>query len=356
MEKLRIMINTPDIDKPGGVANYYKGLKGKFSDEVFYNYIGGSSKKKLSIVFLLIDYLKFALKIIKIRPDIVHLNPSLDKKSIIRDSIFLRIAKLFGRKVLVSWHGWKENTERSIDSGNGKKFKNKFRSADAFTVLCSDFKTKLNQWGIDKPVFMGTTLFDDDLLKDVDISTKKLTASFLFLSRIEKAKGIYQAIKAFSLSQIPGKKLYIAGTGSELEGVKKYVKENNIDGIEFTGYVTGKEKEDLFKKCSVYILLSDSEGMPISMLEAMAFGLAVFTTRVGGIKDFFEDGIMGYTVDPLNSLDTSEKLTELLNDKDKLRNISLYNHKYSTDHFKASKVASKLEEIYLGIKSDTNEV
>lgn len=356
MGKLRIMINTPDIDKPGGVANYYKFLKGKFSDEVFYNYIGGSSKKKLSAAFLLLDYVKFALKIIKIKPDIVHLNPSLDKKSIIRDSIFLRIAKLLGRKVLVSWHGWKENTEQVIDAGKGKKFRGKFGKADAFTVLCSDFKTKLNQWGIEKPIFLETTLFDDHLINGVDISSKELTASFLFLSRIEKAKGIYQAIEAFSLSQIPGKKLYVAGTGSELEQAKKYVKENHIDGIEFTGYVTGKEKSDLFKKCSTYILLSDSEGMPISLLEAMAFGLVVFTTPVGGIKDFFEEGVMGYTVNSNDKINISEKITALYNNKNKLRSISLYNHNYSVEHFKASKVATRIESIYKSIMPDNNEI
>jgi len=156
----KIIINTPDINKPGGVANFYLGLNGKFKDEVIYNYIGGSSKKSFFVFNLIADYFRFMVKIFKLKPSIIHINPSLDRKSLLRDSVFIIIAKLFGKKLLISWHGWQMKTEKSISDKHKRLFRFFFGKADGMTVLSEDFKNALLSWGIKCEIYVETTLFE----------------------------------------------------------------------------------------------------------------------------------------------------------------------------------------------------
>ena len=131
--------------------------------------------------------INFVKKIIRIKPDIVHLNPSLDKKSIIRDSVFIIIARLFSIKILVSWHGWKERMQDKISS-NPRLFRAFYRNANSMTVLSKDFKIKLENWGIKCPVFVTTTLYDEKILENLDTQKKGPAKQILFLSRVEKAE------------------------------------------------------------------------------------------------------------------------------------------------------------------------
>ena len=80
-------------------------------------------------------------------------------------------------------------------------------------------------------------------------------------------------------------------------------------------------------------------------LEAMAFGLPIITTRVGGIPDFFEDGKMGLFLDSREPEHIAEKIRYLLDRPELMQQMSKYNFEYAKEHFYASKVAKRLEAI-----------
>jgi len=345
-KRIDILINTPDMNSTGGVANFFKFLKDRSVYNVRYNYIGGNSKSKIGLLYIFFDYIVFIYNVLILRPEIIHLNPSLDHKSVIRDSIFLLISRIFNRKVIVSWHGWKEKTEKKIEKRYVKYFQFIFNKSGCITVLNSQIRDKLIKWNIKVPIYQITSMYDESLLRGFNILNKRLNKNILFLSRVEKAKGIYSALEAFSKIDDEESTFTIAGTGSELVKVKDYVKSLQIKNVKFVGYVKGEDKREVFEEASVYILLSESEGMPISMLEAMAFGLAVITTPVGGIKDFFENGKMGYVTESFEIENITRQIKDLFDNAEKLRNISSFNHKYASDNFSASKVAGVIDKIY----------
>jgi glycosyltransferase involved in cell wall biosynthesis len=170
----------------------------------------------------------------------------------------------------------------------------------------------------------------------------------LFLSRVERYKGIRETVDAYRLlrSRSDRVRLTIAGVGQDLEGIKRYVREQEIEGVTFTGHLVGESKARAFLRSSVYVLPSHSEGMPISVLEAMAYGVPVVANRTGGLRDFFEHGKMGFLADRPGPELLSDMIGNLLQDRELARRISVYNHQYAKTRFAASTVARRLEQIY----------
>lgn len=345
---MKILINTPSIkESRGGVANHYKGLKNFWKQEVSYNIIGDRNKIP-GIAIFPFDLLKFTAKCLISRPDLIVLNPSLAKNAIKRDVIFNKIAKFLNIKTVLFFHGWDKNTEETINS-NPKPFTKKITSADGFLVLASDFKNKLKEWGISKPIYLTTTKVDDLLLEGFELKNRQNSQEILFLARVEANKGIFLSLDVFKKikEKFPNSSLLVAGNGTALEEAKQKARIENIEGITFTGKISGDRLKKAFASAAIYLLPTfHGEGMPTSILEAMSFGIPIITRPVGGVVDFFEEGKMGFLVESLNAADFYDKAEMLLSDNQLQNDISLFNYDYSKNHFRASKVAFELEKIF----------
>jgi glycosyltransferase involved in cell wall biosynthesis len=352
---MKTLIITPDITKLGGVANYYKAIEEYLVSEDIEYFTAcrrdGESRFK-GALRLLQDYRAWGTALGSKHFDLVHLNPSLGPKALIRDGQFLRIAKKKGKKVVVFFHGWDKHFEKQIRKRWLWLFKKIFFQADAFIVLADEFKTSLIEMGYKGPIHLETTLVRDSMFKYYHKKEKKAPEThkfnMLFLSRIEKAKGIYEAIDAYAIlkERRRGLTFTVAGDGTELENVKKYVSRKRIQGVAFKGFVRGQEKKEVFRSADCYLLPSYSEGMPGSVLEAMAFGLPVITRYVGGLKDFFEEGKMGFVTDRLEPEIFADLIERIVVNPELSKQMSQYNHEYAKKRFMASIVAKRLTAIY----------
>lgn len=342
---MKILVNTPDLVLPGGVANHYKGLKFYWTEDVVYNYFGG--RRGISgRVIVIYDLLKFFLICGFGNYNFVILNPSLGKTALLRDLYFLKIAKIFKKKVIIFFHGWDTNMASEIEN-NSFGFTSSFNKADGFFVLANKFKSDLKLWGITKPVILTSTKVDNSLLENFDINNKVYSRNLLFLARIEEAKGIFIALKMYKIikDKFPDATLTIAGKGSKITEAKKYVDEQGIRSVTFKNYIFGSQLIKVLQESSIYILPTyHHEGMPTSVLEAMAFGLPIITRPVGGMVDFFENEKMGRMIDSLDPADFVKPVEELFNNESKVRQIGHFNHNFAVKHFLASEVAKKIEK------------
>jgi colanic acid/amylovoran biosynthesis glycosyltransferase len=125
---------------------------------------------------------------------------------------------------------------------------------------------------------------------------------FVQACRLIEKKGLRTSLRAFAdfASQHPRAKFTIAGDGPLLEELQRTARALGVaDKISFPGFISQRELRDLF--CEAHIFLHPSEtgsdgnqeGVPNSMLEAMASGLPVFATDHGGIPEAIEDGVSG---------------------------------------------------------------
>lgn len=344
---MKLLVNTPDYTNPssGGVASYYYGMLGYWNEKVNYNVVG--RRKGLSgAIWMPWDILKFVTKIIFTQPDYILLNPSLMPNALKRDFLFLKIAKALGKKVVVLMHGFNLEVAETCDHNWVRDNLNK---ASLVMVLANRFREILKSWGVNTQLELITTKVEDRMLDGFDIKSRDgKVSNLLFLSRIEKAKGIYETIDTFAIlkEKHPELTLTMVGSGSELESLKKYTEEHNVKGVTFTGALNGDERLKAYRDGSLFFFASSyGEGMPTVVLEAMAFGMPVMTRYVGGLCDFFEDGKMGRITDSLEPKVFAEMMEPFLNDTELTKQVSIYNYQYANEHFMASKVGKRIEEL-----------
>lgn len=341
---MKILVNTPSLKHLGGVANHYLGLRPFWTEQVRYNTVGKRSNKAGSGKYWLPwDLLKFVFRLLTFRPDVVLLNPSLGAGALRRDFVFLRVARALGFRVAVFIHGFNLDYARTVDT---TWVKNNLNRASLVFVLARQFKSILEEWGVSTPIVLSTTKVDDRMLKDFDVEKRRGEAfNILFLARVERAKGVYITIDSYAYlkPKYPDLTLTIVGGGSELDAVRDYVKERCLDDVRITGPLSGQALVDEYRRANLSSSSSYGEGMPTAVLEAMAFGLPVFTRNVGGLPDFFEDGKMGYITDSLDPKDFAEAMVPYIESPERTRKVALYNARYAREHFLASKVAGTIE-------------
>ncbi len=351
-ENFKVLINTPSFKMDtGGVSNHFLGLS-RFLPEnrVSFCYTGGlrDYNKLVVIPVYIYQYLKFIYRLISYKPDIVHLNPSLCYDSVIRDGVFVLISKLFKKKAIVFWHGWKVDFEGKIENKYTKIFKRVFNKSDGFIIISSHVIEKLRQWGFKQPVLKTSTKVDDYLIEGFEISKKERSGNILFLGRLEENKGIFEALRAFQLVQkrFPELTLTYAGNGPDKNKLMEIIKREKIFNVFLTGFVRNEEKIRTYMNAGVFILPSYTEGMPTTMLEAMSFGIPVISRPVGGIPDFFINDKMGYLIESKDPADFSDKIIDLYSDKCKWEEISKFNHEYARANFLASHLVFDLMSFY----------
>ena len=359
---MKVLILHPDFEDPGGVAHYYRKVKNMFTFPVEHYIIGKRPVEKgiyLKLLRMLNDYRRFSKRLKKDRFELIHVNPSLDFKSLIRDGIFLLIARIWRKKTIVFIRGWHKEFEAKMTRHGLWLFKICYGKVDAIIVLSIEFKEKLKAWGFKQPIYTEVTIADDNALEGFNIQKALIERMnskqwrILFISRIIRSKGIYETIQAISIlkDKYPHIELVVAGDGDDLEKVKAFADHLNLSNAIFTGYIRGEEKTQILR--SAHILCYPSyhgEGLPNTIIESMAFGLPVVTRLVGGLADFFLHEEHGFITDSMDPKVIAGFIERLLNDKDLYKKISLFNHSYANANFSASQAAKRLEDIYTSLQ------
>ena len=298
----------------GGVAaveNVYSTFYQPFN-HVTTTVTNGQVKKLLVLCKAILQFLYWMLFHPEIK--IVHVQGSVGA-SFWRKAIFIYISKFFHKKVV--WH---------MHAGRFAVFYQQHRYAVRKVVDKSDVIIALSEYWKEyfKNEFPTKRV---EIIKNVisaPVVHKQQTGYFtlLFLGLLGKNKGIYDLLECIRDHKVEfqGKlKLYIGGNG-EIEHVKQLIKEYGIaDIVIFEGWVSGDKKIELLNKSDAYILPSYKEGLPISILEAMSYGMPIISTPVGGIPEIVSNGENGYLVEPGNKEDIYKAIMSLLNDAD-LRN------------------------------------
>jgi glycosyltransferase involved in cell wall biosynthesis len=355
--RLRILMTSPMLSRPGGVAQYLRVVQPHFRSEIDYLTVGSRSDVEHaghSVLRLAGDCWRFTRTLMRKQYKMVHLNPSLGSKALARDGILLLIAKIFGRSVVVFTHGWDSHCERALAGTLLPLFRCVYGRADAFIVLGKEFEKGLRALGYRKAIFVEGAPIEDEFLTDgreaaqAESVSKRRSFRILFLARMERSKGVYEALDTFQILQRTHSfvEMTMVGGGAELDRARDYAKSRGLAKIEFLGHLQGLAKLKEFQRADAYLFPSWTEGLPISVLEAMAQGLPIVASAVGGLPDFFQNGKMGFLTERLEPEVFASLLNELVTNPILCSEIAHFNRVYAREHFRATQVAARLEDIY----------
>jgi len=174
--------------------------------------------------------------------------------------------------------------------------------------------------------------------------------------RLIEKKGLPVTLRAFAvfLRKYPNATLTIAGEGPLLGELQKLARELNIERrVSFTGFISQEQLRDIYYRTHIFVHPSQTgrdgnvEGIPNSMLEAMASGLPVFATDHGGIPEAVKNGVSGVLVRERDHEALANALLNATQDSDSLARIARNGAEVVRKNFDLQAQAQRLEEIYL---------
>jgi colanic acid/amylovoran biosynthesis glycosyltransferase len=181
---------------------------------------------------------------------------------------------------------------------------------------------------------------------------------FLQASRLVQKKGIATTLHAFTdfLQRYPRATLTIAGEGPMLAELKELTRKLKIgDRVVLPGFLAPEKLRELYYSSHIFLHPSETgsdgnqEGIPNSMLEAMATGLPVFATSHGGIPEAIENGVSGVLVPERDHEALSSALLEAVQDQQLLVRLARNGAGAVAQKFDQKNQVLRLEEIYFGI-------
>jgi len=177
---------------------------------------------------------------------------------------------------------------------------------------------------------------------------------FVQAGRLIEKKGLPVTLRAFEVfvRQYPNATLTIAGEGPLLRKLETLARELKISVL-FTGFVSQDRLREIYYRSHIFLHPSQTgrdgnqEGIPNSMLEAMATGLPVFATEHGGIPEAIEHGVSGVLVPERDEFALVETLLDAVQDPGFLSRIAQSGAEAVRKNFDLSNEAQRLDEIYL---------
>lgn len=281
---------------------------------------------------------------------IVHIHGS-SYASFWRKRIFVNIAKLLNKRVVYHCHGseYKVFTEKHFDA----VFR-MLQRCDCVIALSESwkewFQTELKCRNV--VVIKNVIPAPNVRTKDAEEESRKRPLCLLFLGRLGKRKGIYDLLDVLIANKEEygnGKVRLLFGGDGEVENVKRIIREAGIEDIaSYEGWIEGEKKEQLLNEADAYVLPSYNEGLPISILEAMSYGLPIISTKVGGIPEILKDGVNGFIMEPGDKAALKSAIDALLNDPDLRKRMGTASSNMVEEHL-PEHVAEQLTELYSSI-------
>lgn len=344
------MITIPHPSFHGGVGNIFKTLELNKCDEIEH-FPNTKANASADLWFSLKMVLRFVMHIKNV--SLVHLNPSLDAKAILRDGFLLLLAKLYSKKVVVFFHGWDDEFEKSIERNLILKriFKFVFNKPDAYLLLGEIFNKKLSGLGVHpKLVFYLPTIADDSFLTSSTSTGFSNAVRILFIGGFVPSKGIDIVINSFQRLRTYGAKqkfeLILAGDGPDLNKWKQYVSDHKIDNVIFTGYVSGDAKHKVLSQADMLLFPSYSEGLPCAIMEAMLYGMAVVTRPIGAIPYWVKHNVNGFLSDSTDPEVFARGILDLASDTNLLAEMKQTNSQTARNNFTPHQIRNRLLNIY----------
>lgn len=342
------------LDTKGGMVSVIKNYLG-YADwgEYRITYIPThfDTNKYVLICYFCIRYMQIVVSALFCRYRIAHLHVSF-RGSFWRKAILAKTLRAMGIKVILHHHGSRFEEFYAACSDRRKACINRIlESADLNIVLGGHLVKAVKE----KAPGARVAVLYNAVRTYAENPCNREAKYVLHLGRLGERKGTFDLLKV--IKKLDGSidrdiRFLLCGDGA-VEEVERRVREYGIaHRIGHIGWTDKKQIECLLARTMIHVLPSYNEGLPMSILETMAYGIPNVSTPIAAIPEIIRDGVNGFLVPPGDTDGLSRKLYSLIADSDLRRRFSLAAYGSVTSRFALDNNMNALKKLYADILLD----
>lgn len=357
--KNKLMLG-PSLNNKGGITtviNLYKTAR--YLDE-HYDYLvtaqDGNRARKLWL------FCTFPLQLmwkLSTSPNIDTVVMQVSQRgSFVRKTLALLICKLFGKYVVFHKHGSEFVALYHTRQNRLTRWLTRWvlRQVNCIVALSESRRQELltiepraNVQVVYNPCLMGISSLSE-LHHHREKRDKKAPIQFLFMGRLGTRKGVYDLIEA--LHQLKQQRdnlqneiqvsLFGDGDYKAVETMISNLRLNSV--INLSTWVSGEDKHQVFLNADVLLLPSYNEGLPMSILEAMSYGMPVISTTVGGIPEAVLNEETGFLINPGDTKALQKAILTFVNKPEQIEAMGEKGWQLANQNFEVKKIVTEFEK------------
>lgn len=357
MQTINVLMLGPSLDQKGGMATVQKLILEFVNKEVITKeiriqhictHVEGSIQYRIIIFAKALLY--FVKQLLCFKVDLVHIHLS-ERGSVFRKAIFSIVSSIFNKPLIIHAHGAEfEAFFTNLPKVLKHVIRSIFKKCDAFIVLS---KTQQNLYVTNLCLDRNRVFILPNAVcipKEIPENTRKSEDRLTLVSigRVGHRKGTFDLLNAFA--QVPihlraNTQMVIAGDG-EIQAGKRIASNLGLSSrVHFGGWINPEKRNHILANADIFILPSYHEAFPMAILEAMAWGLPIITTPVGGISDLVTSNHNGILINPGNINELTAAIVLLLQE-DQLRFKMGEAAKYTAESFDINLYSKRLAQLY----------
>jgi glycosyltransferase involved in cell wall biosynthesis len=346
----KVIVLAPSRQSPGGVSEVLNIIFENWQSgayelrQIDTQLDGGSLRKAWMALRAMMAYLA---ALARGDADLVHIHFAAGA-SIYRKSAFILISRLFGIPVVAHAHA---GMFPAFYRSRGRLGKNYIRFVlgrlQRLIVLSGEW---VNFYQDLCPRVAIVVVPNHVVLPAVAdrVRARERPPIVLTLGRLGRNKGTYDLLQVIPaiLREFPDAEFWFGGDG-EVEIVRRQVEQEPwADHVRLLGWVSGRDKEKAFQQCSLFVLPSYAEGMPMAVLEAMSYGLPVVATPVGGVPQIVAGNRTGLLVPPGDTSALAEAILRVLREPEMALALGNAARAVVCTGYDARHLTERLTEVY----------
>jgi glycosyltransferase involved in cell wall biosynthesis len=361
------------LGETGGVAKYTKDLMAanlKFNIVLFnisrlkttpkYKVIGykafidlGVSRLIRSFFITIFNMIRFPFVLIFKNPNIIHIGGT-SYFMFWEKSFYILISKLFRKKVLLHFLGALDQYYNSAGNTEKKYIRFILKKTDKLALLSDKVKVVVKQFVPEEKLIVIRSSVDISKFFESDVKMdfyNNQFTDFLFLGGADpKRKGLDVIVRAIPLVLKENPNVRFIFTGNKIinASIEELIKQENryISNLIYLGWVDENDKYSVYRSVNAFLLPSFNEGLPYTIIEAIAAKLPVIATPVGGIPEVIQNGVNGFLIDFDDHVALSERILEICINKELSNTIAQNNYEKAESDYSLITVFNQLEAIY----------
>lgn len=356
-----VMLLGPSLSAVSGVSTHLNMLfQSRLAEEfnLLHFQVGSEGRNesvRQKMMRFLLSPFQFLEQLIRKKPQIVHLNTTMDPKGYWRDLVYLTIARVLGKRIVYQVHGG-ASPQKFFENSRLASIllRQVLRSADVVVLLGQEslrayrnFSPDLNLEVIPNAIEIGA---DPEWKRVASAENRPLRLAYV--GRLAESKGVFEIIEALGILHRGGKdmQLTIAGNGPDEMRLRARIEELGLQHlVTFVGVVHGEERDRVWSESDLFVFPTYHEALPYALLESMAARTPALVSRVGAIPDVMEDGVHGLFVPLRDPQALADAIDRLDKDRALIRHMGESSRQRIVNYYTIDRLARDFGRTYIGV-------